>query len=452
MSDLSRRAFLARTSIAAGGVALTGVGAAACSSSDDGDARPGGAAGAPSGDGSGEDFDPGDWASVRAQFPLTTDVAQFSAWVLAAHPRPVAEAIERHRAGLDDSTHAYLTETEVGAETAVADAAAEYLGSQPGEVALTDSTTMGLGLLYNGLHLRPDQHVLTTEHDFYSTHQALALRATRDGAAVERVRLYDDPAAATAGGVVDRLMAEVAPATRVVAITWVHSGTGVKVPVRAIADALASANEGRAPEDRALLCVDGVHGLGVEDVTVTDLGCDFLVSGTHKWLFGPRGTGVLWGRTDAWAAVDPPIPAFEPNSFGEWLRDAPPQPMSGVRMTPGGYHSFEHRWALAEAFRFHLDIGKDRIAARTREQASRLKEGLAGIDGITVVTPAGEDMSSGIVCLDVADSAPEDVLGRLSAAGIDASITPYREQHVRVGPSIVTSPDEVDGLLDALRS
>ena len=30
-------------------------------------------------------------------------------------------------------------------------------------------------------------------------------------------------------------------------------------------------------------------------------------------------------------------------------------------MTPGGYHSFEHRWALGEAFRFHLAIGKQRV-------------------------------------------------------------------------------------------
>jgi selenocysteine lyase/cysteine desulfurase len=456
MSDLSRRAFLARTSVAAGGMALTGVGAAACTASGDdgastGDGDRGGDTGSTAGATRDADFDPADWTSVRDQFPLTGDVAPFSAWVLAAHPRPVADAIERHRAGLDDDTHAYLEATEGDARSARAEAAAAYLGASPEEVAFTDSTTMGLGLLYGGLRLAPGQHVLTTEHDFYSTHQALALRAAHDGARVEQVRLYDDPAAATVGDVVDRLVGAVTPATRVVAVTWVHSGTGVKLPVAAIADALASVNAGRAPEDRALLCVDGVHGLGVEDATVTDLGCDFLVSGTHKWLFGPRGTGVVWGRDDAWAAVDPVIPAFEPDSFDEWLRDTPSRPTDGPRLTPGGYHSFEYRWSVAEAFRLHLDIGKDRVAARTHEQAAQLKDGLAGIDGVTVVTPAGEDMSSGIVCFDVDGHAPEDVRVQLRAAGFDTSVTPYREQHVRVGPSIVTSPDEVDGLVEALR-
>jgi selenocysteine lyase/cysteine desulfurase len=448
MPNLTRRAFIARTSVAAGGVAAAGLAAAACTGSDD-EADDDNAA-ADSGDGDGTAFDPSDWASVRAQFPATDSRAQFSAWVLATHPRQVAEAIEEHRDGLDEQTQRYLASAELEAETAVTTAAAEYLGAQPLEIGLTDSTTMGLGLLYGGLRVRPDQQVLTTEHDFYSTHQAWSLRSARDGVKVERVALYDDPAQATEGGVVDRLMAGVTDTTRVVAITWVHSGTGVKLPVRAIADALDAANQDRVPEDRALLCVDGVHGLGVEDVTVRDLGCDFLVSGTHKWLFGPRGTGIVWGRSEAWAAVDPVIPAFEPGSFGEWRNGMDPEPMSGLRFTPGGYHSFEHRWALAQALRFHRDIGKDRVAARTHQQATQLKEGLTEIDGVTLVTPLDEAMSAGIVCFDVDGAAPPDVLGTLSSAGVDASITPYREEHVRVGPSIVTSPEECDTLLGAL--
>jgi selenocysteine lyase/cysteine desulfurase len=49
-------------------------------------------------------------------------------------------------------------------------------------------------------------------------------------------------------------------------------------------------------------------------------------------------------------------------------------------MTPGGFHSFEHRWALAEAFRFHDEFGgKAKVAATTRALAARLKDGLAEI-------------------------------------------------------------------------
>jgi selenocysteine lyase/cysteine desulfurase len=363
----------------------------------------------------------------------------------------VAEAIARHRAGLDADTERYVARLGAEGEAAVREAAAEYLGTgRPSEIALTDSTTMGLGLLYAGIRVRPDQHVLTTEHEFFSTHQAWSLRSAREGVIVRRVQMYDDPAAASADEMASRLVDAVTPATRVVAVTWVHSGTGVKIPVREIARGLARANAGRAPEDRALLCVDGVHGFGVEDTTVTDLGCDFLVSGTHKWLFGPRGTGIVWGRWDAWQEVDATIPAFEPQSFSEWFSGQPPEPSTGIRFTPGGYHTFEHRWAVAEAFRFHLDIGKDRIAARTRDQASRLKNGLAELPGVNVVTPMSPELSAGIVCVDVAGQPLPDVLGRLADAGIVATVTPYREQYIRLGPSIVTTPEDVDAVIEAL--
>jgi selenocysteine lyase/cysteine desulfurase len=54
--------------------------------------------------------------------------------------------------------------------------------------------------------------------------------------------------------------------------------------------------------DRALLCVDGVHGFGAESASMKDLGADFFAAGCHRWLFGPPDTGILWGRKDAWTS------------------------------------------------------------------------------------------------------------------------------------------------------
>ncbi len=281
--------------------------------------------------------------------------------MFASHPRPVREAIERHRAGLDADPEGYLLAAQADAEAGVSQAAAAYLGGEPGQVALTDSTTMGIGLVYGGLRLADGDEVLTTEHDFYSTHEALRLRAERTGATVRQVALYDDPAEADAGDMVERLTAAVTPATRVVAVTWVHSGTGVKLPVADIAAAL-----GRRGDAQVLLCVDGVHGLGAEDTAVDDLGCDLFMAGTHKWLYGPRGTGVVWGTPEAWGEVDVTIPPFEQSSFRAWLQGGTPDGPPGLLATPGGYHSFEHRWALGEAFDFHQAIGRDAVTERIR--------------------------------------------------------------------------------------
>lgn len=393
-------------------------------------------------------FDPASWESVLAQFPLDPSYAQFAAYVLAAHPAPVRRAIEEHRRGLDADTDAYLHGED--RERPVREAAAAYLGADAPDIALTDSTTMGLGLLYGGMRLRPGQDVLTTEHDFFATHESLRLLAARTGAPVRRVRLYDDPATASADEIVSRLKAALRPRTRVVAITWVHSGTGVRMPVRAIADTIAEANRSRAAADRALLCVDGVHGFGAMADGVAELGCDFLVTGTHKWLFGPRGTGILWGRSRAWDALLPTVPSFSIRSSGPEPDDGPYGP-GGLVHTPGGYHSFEHRWALSEAFAFHRAIGKERVAARITEQATRLKAGLAKLPNVRLITPLSPELSAGLVCCALDGVDAPTAVGRLRGEHrIITSVTPYQEIYLRFGTGIVTTPGQVDQAVKAV--
>ncbi|MFG3438605.1 aminotransferase class V-fold PLP-dependent enzyme [Nonomuraea sp. NPDC047897] len=392
-------------------------------------------------------FDPRDWASVRAQFALDPRVAQFAAFVLAPAPAPVRAAIERHRAGLDADPH-YLPPGGDAPDQAIRAAAARFVGGEAGQIALTDSTTMGLGLLYSGLRLRPGQDVLTTEHDFLSTHEGLRLLAARTGARVRRVRLYDHPTTASAERIVEAIRKGLGPRTRVVAVTWVHSSTGVRLPVRAIADMLAKVNEGRDERDRALLCVDGVHGFGAMADGVADLGCDFLATGTHKWLFGPRGTGILWGR--AWDALSPVIPGFEEPSFVAWQRGEAPAAVTAELVTPGGYKAFEQRWAMPEAFAFQEAIGKDRVQRRTQELATRLKEGLRAISHVTVMTPAGAELSAGLVCCAIAGMQPQAAVARLRERGVAASTTPYVPSLLRFGTSIVTSPEEVDRAVKAV--
>jgi selenocysteine lyase/cysteine desulfurase len=359
---------------------------------------------------------------------LDPNVSHFAAFVFASPPAPVREAIARHREGFERNTVQYLHSNEVKANAAIHDGAAEYLGAKPEEISFTDSTTMGLGLLYGGLKLRPGDEVLTSEHDFFATHEALRLRELRDGIKVRRVRLYADPAAASVDEIVTSLSNALTPATRVVALTWVHSGTGVKLPVRRISEAIAG---------RALLCLDSVHGFGAEDVGPAQLGCDFLISGCHKWLFGPRGTGLMWGKLPAWDRYVPSIPTFE-----QYIRPS---------ATPGGYHAFEHQWALKEAFQFHKAIGRDRIAARIRELNGRLKEGLASIGGVKLITPRSPELSAGIVCVQLDGYDPPEAVNLLARKGIYASVTPYRPSYLRFGASMATLEADVDKALAALK-
>jgi selenocysteine lyase/cysteine desulfurase len=394
-----------------------------------------------------------EWSSVRSEFLLSRDHIHLALMLLTSHPRSVREAIERHRRRLDENPAEYFEEKFFTVDGETRAAAAAYMGGAPGDIALTDSTTMGLGVLYGGLALRPGQEVVTTTHDHYATHENLRLRGLRvGGVKVRKVSLYDKPSAVTEEEATKRLMAAVGPRTRVVAVTWVHSSTGVKLPIRRFASAIEELNKKRAEADRVLFCVDGVHGFGVEKESPAELGCDFFSAGCHKWMFGPRGTGVLWGRPSAWKNHVGLIAPFEKAPYEAWMKGETPAGPPGPMATPGGFHSFEHRWALGEAFAFHQRLGRARVTARIHELAAQCKEGLAAMSHVILHTPASEALSAGLVCFEVKGMKAPEVIKRLAARKIVGSVTPYATEYARFSPGILNTPEEIEVVLKELRA
>ena len=386
-------------------------------------------------------------------FEVDPHHVNLTTFVLASHPRPVREAIERHRRKLDEDTALYLREAEVALEEASRSALAGYLGVKPDEVALTDSTTMGVALAYARLRLAPGEEVVTSEHDFFATHESLRLRQELDGVTVRRIRLYDDPESASVDRIVSAVSRALGPRTRALALTWVHSSSGVKLPLREITAAVAHANRGRRERERVLLCVDGVHGFGVEDASPADVGADVLASGCHKWLFGPRGTGFVWAAPHAWRRLAPTIPSFDPRVYSAWIEGrSPDSAPPGALMTPGGFHSFEHRWALPEAVDVHRALGgRAEVARRTHARATELKDGLAGIRGVRLRTPRDEALSAGLVCCEVRGIDPGEVVDRLREEHrVVASVTPYRTRYVRFGPSVANHAGDVRRGVEAM--
>ncbi len=399
-----------------------------------------------------EHLDVKDWASIRNQFSLTTSRIHLASFLLSSHPKQVSEAIEHHRREFDKDPVHHWHEHFMTAEPAQRAAAAEYLGTDPDLIALTDSTTMGLSLIYGTVKLNPGEEILTTTHDHYSTEMSLQHRADRTGATVRRISFYDEPSDANTDEIISRMLNGISDKTRVLAVTWVHSSTGVKLPISEMAKSLKELNSSRDPEDQVMFCVDGVHGLGIEDININEMGCDFFIAGTHKWLFGPRGTGIIWGKPEAWKKVFPVIPGFG-MSYGAWLGFVPSETIPfGEHMTPGGFHSFEHRWALEEAFKFHMEIGKTRVEDRIHTLNTLAKESLADMSHVTLQTPMSASLSSGMVCFDVKGHTADEMVNKLLEKDIVASSTPYRKTHARFAPSLINNEEEIEQAVNAVKA
>ena len=397
------------------------------------------------------------WSDVRALFPLAPGLLHFTSFYLVSHPRPVRDAIEAFRATIDaDPLHAIehgmFVAPEESVITPVLESAAAYMGGRADEIALTPNTTTGLALVYHGLPLANGDELLLTTHDHYVHHESARLAAERAGATVRRIPLYDDAAKVSVAEVVGRVERAIGPATRVVGVTWVHSSTGVRLPIRAIADAVQRVNRSRAADRPVLLVVDGVHGFGCTDESAARLGADFFCAGTHKWMFAPRGTGVIWGRSDRWSLLRPTIPPFLSLELYEaWMNDAKPGPTRAIDVSPGGFLAYENQWAMGAAFQLHARLGRARVAARIRQLNDQLKHGLAALPRVRLHTPVDPELSAGIVCFEVDGVPPEAVVEKLLARKIVASTSPYRVSYARLAPSLVNDEREVDAALRAVR-
>lgn len=394
------------------------------------------------------------WPAVRGQFDqLSSEFIHLSSFFLVSHPRIVREEIEKHRRAIDANPLIYIEENIYSMPPQIQAVAADYLGGKPEEVAVTNSTTMGLSFVYQGLPLKSGDEILTTAHDHFVHHEAARLAAERADGSVKKIALFDDIKLVSEQDIVSRIKKAITTKTRVVGITWVHSSTGLKLPLRAIADMIADANKKRADADRIIVVVDGVHGFGVEDETIAETGVDFFVAGTHKWMFGPRGTGIVWAKANNWKMIRTIFPAFAMETVTAWITNTKlTAPMRASWILPGGFHAFEYEWALPAAFAFHKQIGRTQIADRIHSLNDQCKEGLAAMPNIKLYTPRGNKLSAGLICFDIERMKSDEVVKKLLAERIVASTAPYKDRYVRLAPSLLNSPEEIETTLRQIRA
>nr|WP_152899503.1 aminotransferase class V-fold PLP-dependent enzyme [Pseudomonas piscis] len=382
------------------------------------------------------------WGQLRQLFDLDPDYIHLSNFLITSHPKPVREAIEKYRAVLDRNPALamdYDTQYTWQREAQVRESVGRYLQIKPCQIALTGSTTEGLAMLYGGIHVRPGQEILTTVHEHYSTRNVLKYRTQREGTQVRTIELFKSPHHMSTDEVLGNIERNIRPNTRVLGMTWVQSGSGVKLPIGEIGQLVDRHNRNRDEGERILYCVDGVHGLGVEDISFADLNCDFFVAGTHKWMFGPRGTGIFCSRSEKLEHLTPMTATFSENKDFATI------------MTPGGYHSFEHRWAVDQAFELHMQLGKANIQSRIHELNSYLKQRLQEHPGIELVTPLSPKHSAGFTFfrgkgLDTDATAAWLIENRILVDAVYRDAGPV----VRMAPGVLNSEEDIDRTMDLL--
>ena len=382
------------------------------------------------------------WTAFKQLFTQDPNYLHFSNFLVTSHPKPVRDAIDRYRQQIDRNPGLAMDwglEETWKREGQVREWAGRYLNATPPQIALTGSTSEGLAMIYGGIKLRPDQEILTTEHEHYATQNVLDFRVARQGTQVRRVRLFEQASQVSSDEVLGNIKRHIRPNTRVLGMTWVQSGSGVKLPIGEIGKLVEELNRNRDEQDRILYVVDGVHGFGVENLDFPAMHCDFFIAGTHKWMFGPRGTGLVCARDSENKYVTPMVPTFsEDTNFA-------------TTMTPGGYHAFEHRWAADEAFKLHLQLGKAPVQARIHALNTELKDQLLAYPQIELVTPRSPELSAGFTFFRVKGQDSEAVVAhlmknRVVIDAVDRDVGPV----IRTSPGLLNNSDEIQRFMTLL--
>ena len=221
-----------------------------------------------------------------------------------ACPEPVLAAQRALRDRLEAEPVRFLSGELPDRLDAARAAVADFLGADPEGFAFVPNATTGVNTVLQSLHFRPGDELLTNDHEYNATINAMRSVAARDDARVV-IGPLPFPIADT-GAALEALLAGVTSRTRLVVVSQITSPTAIILPVAELV----------ADLDRRGIdaLVDGAHAPGMVPLDLDALGAAYWTGNGHKWLCGPKGTGMLWVRADRRGLIHPLVVSHGANA------------------------------------------------------------------------------------------------------------------------------------------
>jgi isopenicillin-N epimerase len=287
-----------------------------------------------------EDF----WSTIQNSFSVTRGIINLNNGGVSPSPRIVTEALVRYIWQQEDATAYTMWQILEPQSETIRTGLAELFGCDREEIAITRNASESLESLLLGLDLKSGDEVLTTTQDYPRMLTAIRQRERREGIKLNLIQIPIPPK--NLNEIVRAFERAITPRTRLIQIAHQVNLTGQITPVKAVCE-MARA---RGIET----IVDGAHSFAQFYFKQSDLNCDYFGTSLHKWLYAPKGTGMLYVKRDKIAKVWPLFAAEEKQK-------------SDIRKFEEiGTHSAAPKLAIGEALLFHNGIGGKRKEARLR--------------------------------------------------------------------------------------
>ncbi|HRH46323.1 MAG TPA: aminotransferase class V-fold PLP-dependent enzyme, partial [Pyrinomonadaceae bacterium] len=259
-------------------------------------------------------------------------------------PRIVTEAFIRYTWQQEDATAYTMWQLLEPQSETIRTGLAEIFGCDTEEIAITRNASESLETLLMGMDFKPGDEILTTTQDYPRMLTTLRQREMREGLKLNLIQVPIAPKDVT--DLATPFERAITPKTKLILVSHQINLTGQIMPVRKVCEMA------RAKGIETI--VDGAHAFAQFDFKRDDLQCDYYGTSLHKWLYAPKGTGMLYVKKDkipkVWALM-----ASEDKNKND-IR----------KFEEIGTHSAAMRLAIGEAILFHNAIGGKRKEARLR--------------------------------------------------------------------------------------
>jgi selenocysteine lyase/cysteine desulfurase len=257
------------------------------------------------------------------------------------------------------------------------------LNANTDHIAITRNTTEGMNTVARSLSLKEGDEVILSK-DEHIGGAAIWLALSKEiGITIKLVDL--DYSGKNNFNIIKK---SVTDKTKVLVLSHVTCTTGMILPVKKIAN--------YCKKKGIISCIDGAQAVGMIPVNITDINPDFYVTSGHKWLFGSKGTGILYINEYFLKNNSPHyVGAYSDSAFNlgtktfEYL-DTASREEYGTRNLPiiAG---------LGSAIDFISEVGMEKISLRGQQLAEKFRDGISTHPRITILTPEKENGSGSII-------------------------------------------------------
>ena len=171
---------------------------------------------------------------------------------------------------------------------------AKFINCRSDEIVFTKGTTESINLIANCLgdtFLSKKDEIIITEMEHHSNIVPWQLLSKK-----KNIKLKYIPISNKGKLKLEKIDSLITDKTKVISITHMSNLLGTINDIKKI---IATAKK-----HNILTIIDAAQSISHENISIKELGCDFLVFSGHK-IFGPTGVGVLFGRKKILKKIPP---------------------------------------------------------------------------------------------------------------------------------------------------